>query len=183
MTYADLKNKLLADITDFLDNGFKQKIVAAVKDSMIPELKGLVVDLHTQALEARDGTCVHYRDMLQKHVDRKTEGLADRIGTLEMYMPQVRMLGDAVKALQIGLERQQVATAQLETTSKHLEKLGETLGGKVNGQAGKIDDLEDKPGRQALRAREKLKWAVISGLIALGVGTGGGILLMFLRAG
>jgi len=183
MTYIQLKDKLLDDITEFLDNGFKQRIVGAVKDSIVPELKGLIVDLHTQALEARDGTCVHYRDMLQKHVEKKTDGLADRIGTLEMYMPQVRILSDAVKALQIGQERQQVATARLETTTQHLEKIADSLGGRVEEQADEIDNLQVKPGREALQAREKLKWAIVSGVIALVVGIGGGVVLMMLRAG
>jgi len=183
MTYTELKDRLLFDITDFLDNGFKQKIVAAVKDAMMPELKGLVVDLHHQALEAKESVCMTYREGFRKELKRETSGLADRIGTLEMYMPQVRILGDAVKALQIGQERQQVATARLETTTEHLEKIADSLGGRVEEQAGEIDNLQVKPGNEALRAREKLKWAIVSGVIALAVGVGGGVVLMILRAG
>jgi len=180
MTYTELRTTLLADITDFLDNGFKQKIVKAVEDSMMPQLKGLVVDLHTKALEARDGTCVHYRDMLQKHIDRKTEGIVDRIGTMEMYMPQVRVLGEAVTELRQGHDLQRVATAKLETCTEHLEKVVQTLGGKVNDQAGQLNDLEDIPGKKALEARQKLKWLLIGGGISIVVAAGGGLLLAFL---
>jgi len=179
MTYVQLKDKLLVELTDFLDNGFKQKIVMAVEDRILPELKGLVVDLHQKALETRDGTCVHYRDMLQKDVDRKTGVLTDRIGTLEMYMPQVRVLDDAVKELRQGHELQRVATAKLETCTEHLEEFAQTLGGKVNGQAGQLNKLQDRPGEEALENRGKWKWALVGGGITL-LAAGGGILLMAL---
>ena len=180
MTYAELQTKLLADITDFLDNGFKQKIVSAVEDSMMPQLKGLVVDLHTKALEARDGTCVHYRDMLQKHIDRKTENITDRIGTMEMYMPQVRVLGDAVKELEKETEQQRVATAKLEECTEHIEHVVDKLGGKLNGQAEELNEVKDKPGKEALQNRVKWKWLLIGGGISLVVAAGGGLLLALL---
>lgn len=177
MTYAELKTKLLADITDFLDNGFKQKLVKAVEERILPELQSLVMELHQKALEARDGTCVHYRDMLQKDIDRKVAGVADRVGTLEMYMPQIRMLGETVKDLQQDHELQRVATAKLETTTEHLEKIAENLEGKVDDQADEIDSLQVKPGEKALNSREKLKWLLIGGGISLGVMVAGGVLL------
>lgn len=179
MTYTQLKDKLLEDITYFLDNGFKQKIVKAVEERILPELQGLVVDLHQKALEARDGTCVHYRDMLQKHIDRKAEGIADRVGTLEMYMPQVRILRDTVKELEREHDQQRIATAKLEKCTEHLDRVVQTLGGKINGQAGKLDELEDRPGEEALKNRAKWKWALIGGAISLGV-AGGGVLLRYL---
>lgn len=180
MKYAELKIRLLADLEDFLDNGFRQKLVKAVKDAVLPELQTLVLDLHTRAMEAREGVWIHEKEIIRQDIDRKTTGLADRIGTMEMYMPQIRVLGDAVKSLQVGQERQQVATARLETATDHLEKVTESLGGKINGQAGEIDDLQDKPGKEALQAKQKLKWLLIGGGISLGVMILGGVLLSIL---
>ena len=180
MNYVELKAKLFTDITDFLDNGFKQKIVKAVEDRILPQLQTLVLDLHQKGMEARDGVWIHEREMLRKELDRKTTGIADRVGTLEMYMPQVRVLGETVKELEEENDKQRVATAKLETCAEHLEGAVERLGGKVNGQAEKLDKVEDKPGQDALTNRARWKWALVGGLISLGVAAVGGGLLLWL---
>ena len=180
MNYIELKARLFDDITEFLDNGFKQKLVKAVEDRILPQLQTLVLDLHQKATDARDGVWIHEREMLRKELDRKTTGIADRVGTLEMYMPQVRILGDTVKELEVENDKQRVATAKLETCAEHLEGAVEKLGGKVDGQAEKLDEVEDKPGREALKNRAKWKWVLVGGLISLGVCVVGGGLLLWL---
>ena len=179
MTYVELKDKLLVELTDFLDNGFKQGIVKAVVDRILPELQTFALDLHQKSSEAREGVWIHEREMIRKDIDQKTGVLGDKIGTLEMYMPQVRVLGEAVQKLEEGHEKQLVATAKLETCTEHIEEFAQTLGGKVNGQAGQLNKLQDRPGEEALENRGKWKWALVGGGITL-LAAGGGILLMAL---
>lgn len=188
MTYADLYVKLEKDIKksirfeieDVLDNGFRDTVIKKVTESVLPVVQAEVLDLHQRSQDAREGICSHYRDALQKYVDRKTEGMADRIGTLEMYMPQVRMLSDISKDLQKSNELQRISTAKLEVSTEHLKVAADLLRGKVNGQAGAINVLEDQPGEAALNNKIKWKWALIGGGISLIVAMGGGILLALL---
>ena len=180
MNYVELKAKLFADMTDFLDNGFKQGIVKAVVDRIIPELQTFALNLHQQSSEAREGVWVHEREEIRKNIDRKTGGIADRVGTLEMYMPQVRVLGEAVQKLEEGHEKQLVATAKLEECTEHIEHVVDKLGGKLNGQAEELNEVKDKPGKEALQNRVKWKWLLIGGGISIVVAAGGGLLLKLL---
>jgi len=188
MTYADLYVKLEKDIKksirfeieDVLNNGFRDTVIQKVTENVLPVVQTEVLDLHQQSQDAREGICNHYRETMQKYIDRKTEGMADRIGTLEMYMPQVRMLNDISKELQKSNELQRISTAKLEISTEHLKEAADLLRGKVNGQAGAINVLEDRPGKTALDSKLAWKWALIGGGIALVVAIGGGLLLTFL---
>jgi len=178
MNYVELKAKLFADMTDFLDNGFKQGIVKAVVDRILPELQTFALDLHQKSSEAREGVWIHEREMIRKDLDQKTGVLGDKIGTLEMYMPQVRVLREAVQKLEDGHERQGIATAKLEECTENLKEVVSTLGGKVNGYAGQINELEDKPGKRALNAEEKRRAAILKGVAAILIALGSALVTL-----
>ena len=107
MTYAELADRLhntlskslLTELETVLNNGFRTGVIRAVKEQVTPELKGVVMELHESALNAREGTCVHYRDSLREEFNNRCAALDDRLGREIETMARIetialRMAGD-----------------------------------------------------------------------------------------
>jgi len=151
MTYAELADRLhdtlskslLTELESVLNNGFRAGVIRAVKEQVTPELKGVVMELHESALNAREGTCVHYRDSLREEFSKKCIALEDRLGREIETMARIetialRMAGDL---------------KDMKEDAKVRDK--------------RINRLEDQPGARALVSREKWKWVIIGALFGL----------------
>ena len=151
MTYAQLHERLHTDLTksilteleSVLNNGFRKEVIRAVKEQVTPELKGVVIELHESALNARDGMCAHYRDSLRKEVAESINSLDDRLG------------------------REIETMARIETIALRMSSDYKEMKEEARVREKRINRLEDKPGHQALASKEKWKWIIIGALFGL----------------